>query len=351
MNCLSCGEEMVNNFVQVKKDQISYDVCEVCGSLWLDASELDKMAFQVAGSIEYCSDNKVKDVSEATRNCPRCDGVELDKVYFLEHTDILLDRCGHCGGYWLDGGEMDLINKELTTLMAVKGKGFSEFLNDVHVPFWHKRIRRKSSETDFQVNVAPIRGAELEAETELICPACQGRLDLYKVFGISIEACSQCKGVFLDEDELRILKDKATKASWANLRWMDDEVEAIERAKAMASKRECPKCAKTKFISVHFGDSTTMLDWCPKCNGVWLDRGEFQEILDLMIAKVNQLSSDEMTSKVYEEIKEVWSGPRNKLSELLDVKAALWALINISICNHPVLCERLTNFSNTIPIR
>ena len=46
---------MFNNLVQIRDDQISYDICEACGSLWLDAGELDKMAFQVNGSIEYSS--------------------------------------------------------------------------------------------------------------------------------------------------------------------------------------------------------------------------------------------------------------------------------------------------------
>ena len=36
-------------------------MCEHCGSLWLDAGELDKMAFQVEGSIEYCEEEKDKE--------------------------------------------------------------------------------------------------------------------------------------------------------------------------------------------------------------------------------------------------------------------------------------------------
>ena len=159
MNCLTCNQEMVNNLVQMKNKQISYDICESCGSLWLDAGELDKMAFQVDGSIEYCSKNKAKDISEKSRSCQRCDGVELDKVFFIGHSDIVLDHCRNCGGFWLDSEELDLINKELTDIMPVKGKGFSEFVNEVHLPYWHKRIKRKSSETDFKVDVPPIKGA------------------------------------------------------------------------------------------------------------------------------------------------------------------------------------------------
>ena len=55
MDCLTCQQEMVNVLVQTKDGEIAYDICETCGSLWLDGGELDKMAFQVAGSIEFCS--------------------------------------------------------------------------------------------------------------------------------------------------------------------------------------------------------------------------------------------------------------------------------------------------------
>jgi len=342
---------MMNNLVQIKSRQISYDMCEACGSLWLDSGELDKMAFQVNGSIEYCSKDKAEDITEKTRSCPRCEGIELDKVFFLGHSDILLDRCRNCGGFWLDGGELDLINKDLQDIMPVKGKGFSEFVNNVHLPYWYKRIKRKSRETDFEIAVPPIKGAELKSQTKYVCPSCGAKLNLYNIFSIEIEACPKCKGIFLDRDELRSLKDESTKGSWQTLRWMDDEVEAIEKAKAIPSKRACPKCSNANFISTCFGDSKIILDWCPNCHGVWLDRQEFQEVLQYMTDKLNTLTSDEMKSRIYEEIKEIWNGPENKLSEILDAKAAISALINITIFEHPKLFNWLTNFSRIIPIR
>lgn len=351
MNCLTCNQEMINNLVQIKDDQISYDVCESCGSLWLDSGEFDKMAFQVEGSIEYSSLRKAEEVSEKTKNCPRCDGIQLDKVFFLGHSDILLDHCGNCNGFWLDGGELDLVNRQLESIMPVKGKGFSEFVAGVHLPYWYKRIRRKSSETDFEVEVPIIKGAQLKAKTDYSCPVCNENLGRYEIFNIEIDGCSKCKGLFLDKDELRKLKDKSIKGTWQTLRWMDDEVEAIEKSKAMLSKRSCPKCQKTNFISTNFGDSNTIIDWCPSCCGVWLDGGEFKEILQYMLGKLNELTSDEMKSKVYEEIKEIWDGPEDKLSEILDAKATISALINITIFEHPKLFGWMTNFSNSFPIR
>jgi Zn-finger nucleic acid-binding protein len=171
MQCLNCKIEMVNYDVTTKRGileraelfvqqlhasryaQLSYDACEQCGSLWLDAGELDKLAFKVDGSIEFCSQEEDA-TPPLTRKCPRYIKVDLASVKFLGLTDINLDR-------WLDGGELNLVNRDLAKIMPVSGHGFSNFVNNVHVPFWFKRIKRPSSETDFQVIAAPIPGASI----------------------------------------------------------------------------------------------------------------------------------------------------------------------------------------------
>jgi Zn-finger nucleic acid-binding protein len=98
MTCLNCGAEMMNNQVSTKNDLVSYDMCEKCGSLWLDKGELDKMAFQVEGSIEYCSQDPVEEPEKHIRKCPRCDNSNLYRVRFLNTTDIILYHCRECGG-------------------------------------------------------------------------------------------------------------------------------------------------------------------------------------------------------------------------------------------------------------
>ena len=69
MRCLNCNAEMVNYDVITKRAELSYDICEKCGSLWLDAGELDKMAFNVAGSIEFCSEEEDKTLESQVKNC------------------------------------------------------------------------------------------------------------------------------------------------------------------------------------------------------------------------------------------------------------------------------------------
>src|SRR5436309_15570811 len=106
MDCLQCGTEMTNTSVQTRKAALSYDMFDTCGSLWLDAGELDKLAFQVKGSIEYSSIEPTPGSSKRRKNCPRCAGIALDRVHFLKYTELVLDRCSSCGGFRLDGGEL-----------------------------------------------------------------------------------------------------------------------------------------------------------------------------------------------------------------------------------------------------
>ncbi len=342
MKCLNCGTELTNYEVATKQDSISYDMCEKCGSLWLDAGELDKMAFQVQGSIEYCEQEKDKEPEQKARKCPRCDNVTLDKVRFLESDVIYLHRCGNCGGFWLDGGELNLIDKELAKIMPVKGKGFSDFVNNVHVPYWFKRVKKRSSETDFHVDVPPIKNARLENSTADLCPSCGSTLNLYSIFSMQFEGCPKCKGIWLVEDELRKLKNKVADGS---LRWMNDEIASMEKTAAIATKRSCVKCKTAKMVSVIFGKSSVVVDWCPQCHGMWLDRGEFDAITDYLRRELMQMSPKEIEKQAAADVARIWSGgPESRLEELRDAKAAVSALISATIFEHPALFKLLIGF-------
>ncbi len=341
MKCLSCQEEMINYLVQARGREISYDLCEACGGLWLDKGELDKMAFQVDGSLEYSSTKPAAPPKEDARQCPRCTGLDLRTVSFLGCSELVLDHCPRCGGFWLDGGELDRINRELERIMPVKGQGFADFLNNVHIPYWHKRLRRKSSETDFRTEGPPINGATLLASTEWLCPSCSSDLSRYSIFRMEIEACSRCGGMFLDQGELRKLKDRVSRNWTHDLRWVDDEMEAIDSSSFIPSRRACPKCTDKKLVTANFGASSILIDVCPKCHGVWLDGTEFQDILHHLKSKLMDSSSKELGKKALKEIKDIWSGPENVVSEILDAKAAVTALLEAMIFDHPRMAKLL----------
>jgi len=326
---------MTTNQVVTKKDSISYNACDKCGSLWLDAGDLDRMAFKVTGSIEYCEEIGADEPEKKPKKCPRCDDFNLSKVKFLESDDIDLHLCRNCGGFWLGGGELNRIDEVLADDGPIQGHGFSDFVNNVYVPYWYKRMQKRSSETDFTLDVPPIKDAVQKEKTSDICPACGQILFVYSIFSIDFEGCPKCKGIWLIKDELRKLKNKA---SGGSMRWLKDEIEDMEKTNARVTNRSCVKCKSTKMVSVIFGKSSVIVDLCPQCHGVWLDKGEFEAISAYLRQELSAMHPKDIEKLVAEDIKHVWSGgPETRIQELLDTGAAVSALINTTIFDHPAL--------------
>ncbi|HVA63458.1 MAG TPA: zf-TFIIB domain-containing protein [Terriglobales bacterium] len=335
MLCLNCGTEMTNNRVSTAHDQIAYDMCEHCGSLWLDAGELDKMAFRVKGSIEASTQEPMAEPETDLKRCPRCDNAHLYRVRFLEVTDIVLRRCRSCHGFWLDGGQLDLLDKELKADMPVRGRGFADFVHNVHVPYWFQRVQRKSSELEARREAPPLPGALRVGAADAVCPACGLPLAAYRAFGVDFEGCPACKGVFLFPDELRRLKDKVEDGE---VRWLNEEIDNLEKASAIETKRLCPRCKDVRLIAAILGKSSIAMDWCPRCHGIWLDQEEFAEMVEYLKREMGALRPEEMRARALQELKAVWSGgAEGRLEELLDAKATLGVLINATILQHPAL--------------
>lgn len=346
MQCLNCNAEMANFDVITRTAELSYDTCEKCGSLWLDWGELDKMAFQVEGSIELCSEQEAGIAERPYRTCPRCDDTQLAPVKFLGETDIILDHCRNCSGFWLDGGELNLIDNELVKIMPVSGHGFSDFVNNVHVPYWFKRIRRPSSETDFKIEVKPISGSKHLRSTDEDCPACGVKLGLYSLLSIEFEGCPKCHGFWLDRDELRKLKNKV---GIGELHWLNSEVDNIEQAAAIPTKRLCPRKDNGQLLSVVFSKSSVVMDWCPKCHGIWLDRGEYDKIIDYLHDEAGNATVQDVEKEIAEDVKRLFkSGPESTFAELGDIAAAVTALINFTIFEHPKVFKFMTDTAASV---
>ena len=47
----------------------------------------------------------------------------------------------------------------------------------------------------------------MAAATDLVCPKCQGRMRTYERSGVTVDQCTECRGIFLDRGELERLVD------------------------------------------------------------------------------------------------------------------------------------------------
>ncbi len=342
MHCLNCGAEMANNRIATAREPIAYDLCESCGALWLDAGELDKMAFRVEGSIEASSYEPLAQPETDPKPCPRCDNAHLYRVHFLDATDIVLRRCRSCGGFWLDGGQLDALDRELERDMPVSGRGFADFVHNIHVPYWNQRVQRRSSEAETPREAPPVPGAVRESESSGRCPACGKQLANYRVFGTAFLGCPACKGMFLSREELRRFKDRAADG---RLRWMNEEINALERASAVATQRVCPRDAGVTMTGAILGRSGLMMDWCPRCHGVWLDQDEYSEMVAYLRRELDSMRPEELEGAEWRELKAaVTGGAESRGRELRDAMATLGALFNATLVEHPKLAGTLLNF-------
>ncbi|MFN0060997.1 MAG: zf-TFIIB domain-containing protein [Myxococcaceae bacterium] len=97
-----------------------------------------------------------------SRRCPGC--ADEMQVFFVRSIEV--DRCLACGGTWFDCGELE-------------------------------RVLEK-----------PLTEERFEGHTERRCPVCT--LTLTTVFlpsAVPAEACTSCRGLYLDDDELETLAD------------------------------------------------------------------------------------------------------------------------------------------------
>lgn len=117
MKCPRCKCDLSAQRVQFT----DINSCPQCGGMFLDHGQLNKVAEPTDGDLEFStvdldSFEHADDFGKA--ECPRCRGAVMKKVEFVIHTNIILDYCDRCRGFWLDGRELERIDGEVRRLNA-----------------------------------------------------------------------------------------------------------------------------------------------------------------------------------------------------------------------------------------
>ena len=113
MKCPACG----HGLAEKKIGDLRAGACEGgCGGLWFDTFELqpadqdDEAALE---SLLYIKRNRRITVDFSRRRiCPRCGDAALNRVLFGPGSRANVDECPHCGGCWLDDGELAQLHFE-----------------------------------------------------------------------------------------------------------------------------------------------------------------------------------------------------------------------------------------------
>ena len=99
LDCPKCREAMI----VAEYGSVEIDSCPVCGGVWLDGGELEALV----GSALPPKEKPDPDLGPPELDCPIC----VDKLVRDRYgaTEVVVDRCPHGDGIWLDEGELEQI--------------------------------------------------------------------------------------------------------------------------------------------------------------------------------------------------------------------------------------------------
>jgi Zn-finger nucleic acid-binding protein len=115
LECPRDGSKMTENTV----GESILDVCGKCGGQFFDTGEMYGAFGLKADPALWDREETAGPVREAHFKCPRCNKMMLTQDIKHDGDAVEIDRCGHCGGIWLDKGEVDTIMAIGTKMHAV----------------------------------------------------------------------------------------------------------------------------------------------------------------------------------------------------------------------------------------
>lgn len=171
------------------------------------------------------------------------------------------------------------------------------------------------------------------------CPNDNERLERALFHNVEADYCPRCLGIWFDNDELALAKnDKDKEINWLDVDlWRDKARFEISR-----SRRHCPVC-RTLLCEVDYDDSKTKVDFCKMCQGVWLDRGEFKQIIVYLKRKSDYEVLHCYAKNIIQELWEVFAGPEKFREELSDFLTLLKLFNYKFIVQHPFLNYLIQN--------
>ncbi len=173
------------------------------------------------------------------------------------------------------------------------------------------------------------------------CPNCKKKtLERVNLLGADIEYCTECYGLWFDENELRQVKDKEDEyLNWVDVDlWKDKKKFEISK-----TNRLCPRC-RMPLYEVDYDSSKVKVDICNVCKGVWLDRGEFEGIIEYLKEKCDYEVLNHLSKNVLEELWEVFSGPEKMREEISDFITILRLFLYKFREQHPYIATVIWTF-------
>ena len=170
----------------------------------------------------------------------------------------------------------------------------------------------------------------------MTCPNCKNILENKIVIGdVSVDKCDECDGLWFDNDELRKVKDeKNIYAKWFDFDlWKNHSLLAVAK-----STKICP-IYNIELFTLNYGDSNIKIDACKECGGIWLDKGEFKKIIEYVGKESDLELLRHYTKNLIKEGEEIFNGPENLKSEIIDLLLLIKMFQYKFMAQHPKLAK------------
>lgn len=103
------------------------------------------------------------------------------------------------------------------------------------------------------------------------CPKCEREMDVKNYGDTEVDKCPECRGIYFDQGELEKLLAGRTEGAGSV-----EYTELSNKMDMMLGK--CPRCDIE--MEPYLGPGNLRIDRCTKCSGVFLDQGEFAELME-----------------------------------------------------------------------
>lgn len=179
------------------------------------------------------------------------------------------------------------------------------------------------------------------------CPACGNVLETHDVHTVEVEECLNCGGVWFAQGELRKAKDAVEPDSnWLDLDlWEDQESFEVDW-----SSRNCPVC-DDPMAMILYGSTGETVDYCLEGHGIWLDEGEFENIISALDEEINTMTVPDYMRASVEEAQEIVTGTEGLASEWGDFLTVMRLLQYRVLAENPTVAEALVALQSTSPLR
>lgn len=131
-----------------------------------------------------------------------------------------------------------------------------------------------------------------------MCPVCNEPLVVFELGGVEIDRCVECGGTWLDAGELAHLVEFSGAADTAESGKLTQAVQ--EAPFGAKTKRRCPRC-RTKLRVITLAGNVEV-DRCPKGDGLWLDKGEVEAIIQSFRDESGDLPEEGTVARFFSEL-------------------------------------------------